>query len=127
MESMVNIRTVSSFGYENIVAKQYDKKLETPYDLAIQKGNVSGFLMGFSQLVMFIVFGLIFYLGTLFIRDNDDVTVNDVFTAIFAIMFAGMSVGNNSHFMPDAAAAKNAAANLFLILDSEDESQIQTR
>jgi hypothetical protein len=32
-------------------------------------------------------------------------------------MFAGMTAGNNSHFMPDVGAAKNAAANLFLILD----------
>ena len=67
---------------------------------------------------MFIVFSLIFYLGSIFVRDNADVTVNDVFTAIYAIIFAAMTAGNNAHFMGDAAAAGNAAANLFLILDS---------
>lgn len=35
-------------------------------------------------------------------------------------MFAGMTAGNNSHFMPDTAACKNSAANLFEILDSQD-------
>jgi len=28
-------------------------------------------------------------------------------------MFAGMTAGNNAHFMPDTAACKNSAANLF--------------
>lgn len=28
MEAMINIRTVSSFGYEGIVAKRYDEKME---------------------------------------------------------------------------------------------------
>ena len=50
-----------------------------------------------------------------------------MFTAIYALMFAAMGAGNNAHFMPDAAAAKNAAANLFLILDTEDEDQLQIR
>jgi L-serine deaminase len=48
-----------------------------------------------------------------------------MFTAVYGIMFAGMTAGNNSHFMPDTAACKNSAANLFEILDSEDEEQMQ--
>jgi len=43
-----------------------------------------------------------------------------MFTALYALVFAAFSAGNNAHFMPDAAAANNAAANLFKILDSED-------
>lgn len=61
---------------------------------------------------MYLVFGLVFYLGAIFIRDNN-LTVADVFTAIYSIMFAGMAVGNNSHFMPDIANAKNAASSIF--------------
>lgn len=48
-----------------------------------------------------------------------------MFIAIYAIVFAGMTAGNNAHFMPDAAACKNSAANLFEILDSQDEEQMQ--
>ncbi len=50
-----------------------------------------------------------------------------MFTAIYGIVFAAMTVGNNSHFLPDVGAAKNSAANLFLIIDSEDQDQIQQR
>jgi ATP-binding cassette subfamily B (MDR/TAP) protein 1 len=88
--------------------------------LAKKKGNISGILYGVSQIVMFIVFALIFYIGTLFIRQYNLQFV-DVFTAIYAIVFAAMTTGNNSQMMPDAAAGKNSAANLFAILDEKDE------
>jgi hypothetical protein len=61
---------------------------------------------------MFIIFALIFFIGTIFIRDAG-VTITDVFTAIYAITFSAMTAGNNSHFLPDIGAAKNSAANLF--------------
>ena len=118
MEAMINIRTVSSFGYEGVIADKYDQKMEEPYKLAINRGNFSGFFFGLSQIVMFTIFGLLFYLGSIFVRDNEDVTVADMFTAIYAVLFAGMTAGNNAHFMPDAAACKNSAANLFQIQDS---------
>ena len=65
---------------------------------------------------MYVVFALVFYLGTIFIRDNN-LSIADVFIAIYSIMFAGMTAGNNAHFMPDVANAKNSAANIFEILD----------
>ena len=125
MEAMINIRTVSSFGYENIVAKRYEERLEKPYKLAIRKGNISGLFYGLSQIVLFVIFGLLFFLGALFVRDNESVEIDDMFTAIYAIMFAGMTAGNNSHFIPDAAACNNSAANIFQIQDSLDEDQMQ--
>ena len=73
---------------------------------------------------MYVVFALIFFLGAVFIRDHN-LYIADVFTAIYSIMFAGMTAGNNSHFMPDVAAAKNSAANIFNIIDSQDEDQLQ--
>jgi ATP-binding cassette subfamily B (MDR/TAP) protein 1 len=93
--------------------------MKEPYRLAIKKGNLSGFFFGLSQIVMFVIFGVLFYLGALFVHDNPNVvTVDKMFTAIYAIMFAGMTAGNNAHFMPDTAACKNSAANLFEIQDS---------
>jgi ATP-binding cassette subfamily B (MDR/TAP) protein 1 len=125
-ESMVNIRTVTSFGYENMILDKYSEKLKVPFEIAIKKGNISGIMFGLSQLIMFVVFALIFYLGAIFIRDNG-VSIADCFTAIYSIMFAGMTAGNNSHFMPDVASAKNSAANIFEILDGEDEDQLQVK
>jgi ATP-binding cassette subfamily B (MDR/TAP) protein 1 len=93
--------------------------------LGIRKGIFSGVLFGVSQFILFLIFGLLFYLGALVVRDNysqDEFFqgVLNMFTAIYGIVFAAMTVGNNSHFLPDVGAAKNSAANLFLIIDSED-------
>jgi hypothetical protein len=65
-----------------------------------KKSILSGFFFGFSQIATFVVFGILFYIGTLFIKENG-VSLLDVFTAVYSIFFAGISMGNNSHFMPD--------------------------
>ena len=61
---------------------------------------VSGFFFGLSQVLNFIVFGLLFYIGTIFMQKYG-VSLLDVFTAVYEIFFAGITIGNNSHFMPD--------------------------
>lgn len=81
-------------------------------ELGVKKGNISGILYGLSQCIMFVCFAVLFYLGAIFIRDNN-LQVEDVFTAIYSIMFAGMVAGNNTQFMPDIGLAKQAAANIF--------------
>ena len=92
--------------------RRYEERLQEPLRLATKKGHIAGICYGISQFIMFIVIALIFYIGTIFIRDNN-LKIADVFTAIYAILFAGMTAGNNSHFMPDVAVSKRAAANLF--------------
>lgn len=124
MESMTNIRTVCSFGYENIIYNKYSTMMEKPYNLAVKNGIVSGFFYGIAQFIMFIVIALIFYIGSLFVQNNG-VHIDKMFTAIFAIFFSAMTVGNNSHILPDMAECKVSAANLFLILDTKDEDQVQ--
>lgn len=112
----MNVRTVCSFGVENTIAKKYEDKLVEPEKFLLKKGQISGLLFGLSQINLFVVFGLIFYIGSLFVRDYG-VKFVDLFTAIFSIVFAAMTTGNNTQFMPDAASSKASAANLFEILD----------
>jgi ABC-type multidrug transport system fused ATPase/permease subunit len=53
--------------------------------------------------------------------------MRDFFAAIFAIMYASMGAGSNNQFMVDVGQAKNAAKNIFKILDSQDEFQINQK
>ena len=69
---------------------------------------------------------IVFYVGAVFCRDID-LSVNDMFRTIFALTFATMGAGNNAAFAGDIGAAKNASANIFEILDSEDEFQKEER
>ena len=53
-----------------------------------------------AQVVNFIAFGFMFFIGTIFMRDFG-VDLLDVFTVVYVILFAGLTIGNNSNFIPD--------------------------
>jgi len=122
MEAVTNIRTVSSFGNDTIILGIYDKKLEKPSQIANRKGIYAGIGFGFSQGLMFCIEGLIFYIGALFYRDIP-ISIDAMFTTIFALMFAAMAVGNNNQFAGDIGLSLNAAQGIFKLLLEEDEMQ----
>lgn len=70
MESMNNIRTVCSFGYENIIYNKYVKLLKVPEQFSVKNGLISGFFYGIGQFIMFLVIAVIFYLGAMFVANN---------------------------------------------------------
>jgi len=55
METVTNIRTVSSFGNDNIILDIFDKKLEEPSKICIKKGIDAGVATGVSQGLMFCI------------------------------------------------------------------------
>ena len=112
METLTNIRTVVSFGVENTVLHKYSRYIDGPQAMLTKNGLISGFFFGFSQVTTFIIFGLLFYIGTIFVRDQGSSLLN-VFTAIYEMFFAGITLGNNTHFMPDINEAKIAASHIF--------------
>jgi len=80
--------------------------------LSIRKGNISGALYGLSQCIMFVIFGLIFWICSLLIKSYG-VTFQQVFNVIYTIMMITFVVGGNSQLMPDMGSSQNSAANLF--------------
>lgn len=48
-------------------------------------------------------------------------TPQEIFTSVFAVVFAAVGLGNNSQMMPDMAKGKTAGASLYEILDTQDE------
>lgn len=100
MESTTNIRTMYSFGYENIIYNKYSRMMKQTFKIGLKNAIFSGLFYGLSQFIVFIVVSLIFYIGSLFIQNNG-VPLKDMFTAVFAVFFSAMVVGNNSHILPD--------------------------
>lgn len=66
-----------------------------------KNGHISGILYGLGQLCIFTSYGVLFYAGALFLKNNLDLDVGDVFTAAFATAFGGMACGNNLVFLID--------------------------
>jgi len=48
MEAVTNIRTVASFGNDNIILDIFDKKLVEPIKLTKKKGTDAGIALGIS-------------------------------------------------------------------------------
>jgi hypothetical protein len=80
--------------------KKYERYLDKPEKMLYRSSVISGFFFGLSQIITYITFGILFYIGTIFIRDYGASLVN-VFTAVYSIFFAGVTIGNNSNFLPD--------------------------
>jgi ATP-binding cassette subfamily B (MDR/TAP) protein 1 len=112
MESLTNIRTVVSFGVENTVQNKYERYLDKPQESLQKSAIISGFFFGLGQVVNFIAFGFMFFIGTIFMRDFG-IELLDVFTVVYVILFAGITMGNNSNFLPDIGEAKLSAAHIF--------------
>ena len=47
-DSIMNYRTVASFGNENQIIKDYDRLLQGPVNIATKKCHIIGFVFGFS-------------------------------------------------------------------------------
>lgn len=50
-DSILNYRTVASFGNEELILKDYDKFLDGPMRVCAKKSHLIGFVFGFSQFV----------------------------------------------------------------------------
>jgi ATP-binding cassette subfamily B (MDR/TAP) protein 1 len=122
-ETVVNMRTVASFGKESVILKSYENKLAYPLKMGTKKGHISGAVFGLSNLAMFCTYAIVFYVGAVF-NKNIGLSFRDMFISIFGVMFAAMGSGNASQFMPDVGAATAACISIFEILDLKPEIDI---
>jgi hypothetical protein len=95
--------------------------LEEPQNIGCRKAHIISFVFGFSQFTQYAVFAALYYFGALFITkaenpENPDL-VNNVFTAIFAMMFGAMGAAQGSQFGPDMGKGKAAANKIFAMID----------
>jgi hypothetical protein len=82
-------------------------------------------MFGFAQTMISCLLSLVFFCGALMIQHNI-VTVLDLYTAIYAIMFAGVQTGGNILFLTKLSASKNAAACFFETILPQLDSMAQS-
>ena len=117
-EAVNNMRTVASFGNEAKIMNNYCQKLALPLKNAISNGHKSGFAFGFGQMMLFLVYAIIFLVGGAFMRDSS-LKFKDLFQSIMGIMFAAFGTSNALAFAPDVGSAKASAVNIFEIFDTK--------
>ncbi|XP_072995529.1 ABC transporter B family member 4-like isoform X1 [Typha latifolia] len=119
-DAVSSIRTVSSFCAEKRVLDTYNRKCEAPMKQGIWQGIISGVGFGFSFLMLYLTYGLCFYVGAKFVFDGK-ATFTEVFRVVFALVMATIGVSHASALVADSTKAKESAASIFAIIDRKSK------
>ncbi|CAL4975601.1 unnamed protein product [Urochloa decumbens] len=106
-DAVGSIRTVASFCDEKRVVATYNEKCETLRKQGIRSGIVGGLGYGFSFLILYLTYGLCFYVGAQFV--------------FFALALASIGVSQTSALASDATKARDSAISIFSILDRKSK------
>lgn len=119
-DAIVNYKTVQSFGHEDLIVKKYVEML-SPIKANSNCAHLGvAFGFGFSQLMQFAIFAGLFYFGAIFMeRDYPEVKSENVFIAMFSIMFGAQQMGTAFAMGPDAGKGELASQRVFRIVESE--------
>ncbi len=101
-----------SCGLEKKICDHYSEELNSALKVSIKYGNISGMLFGVGQTLISCTFAVIFLIGAYLIK-NGITTIQDIYTSIFAVMFAGVQAGGNLYFLGQLSAAKMGACIYF--------------
>jgi len=77
---------------------------------------LSGIAFGFSQAVIFWIWGMSFYYGAWLVT-RGVTTFNDVLRSIAAVLLSGIIIGQSTQLAPDVGKARLAAAAIFTLYD----------
>jgi ATP-binding cassette subfamily B (MDR/TAP) protein 1 len=115
-DSVLNYTTVASFANEHVLIDKYRANLLVGVNKEVKKCYISGFLFGFSQFMQFGMYTILFWSGAQFVK-NYNVDGQDLFTAIYIMMFASMGAGQAQQHGPSAGLGILAAAKIYDIID----------
>ncbi|RCV26909.1 hypothetical protein SETIT_5G283500v2 [Setaria italica] len=119
-DAISSIRTVASFCAEKRVMAIYDHKCEASKNQGVRTGMVGGLGFGFSFMMMYLTYGLCFYVGGQFVRHNKS-TFADVFKVFFALMLATIGISQTSALASDSTKAKDSSVSIFALLDRKSK------
>lgn len=113
--SIMYLKTVKSCHLEGPICKKYSQELKDVLKHSIKYSNISGIMFGVGQTLISCTFGVIFLVGALLIQ-RDIINTQDLYTAIFAVMFAGVQAGGNLFFLGQLPASKLGASIYYKII-----------
>lgn len=116
-ESVTNYRTIMSFANEELIMKYYSQTLNAPFKSGIKRSHVSGILFGYSQFSQWLVYGLAFFLAAVFLENDLLSGPDDMFKAIYCLLFGAYGAGQAQSFAPDIVKAMASSHSVYRILD----------
>ncbi|KAL1914597.1 uncharacterized protein VTP21DRAFT_8128 [Calcarisporiella thermophila] len=117
-EAIREIRTIASLGAEQAFEKKYTGYCQVPHSFAMKKAFITSIGFGLSQGVNYLVQILGLYLGARFIHSGE-MTSQQVAVVLFTVVWSSLGVSQFSGQMSRFVKAKQAAINLFELLDKK--------
>lgn len=94
------------------------KELLLPVNKLAKRGYLKiGFAFAFSQFATYFVMAAMFYAGGVLMKNDPSLNPEDVFIALFVIIFGASQAGSASAFGPDMGKATGAADRIFAIIE----------
>lgn len=115
-EVISSIRNATAFGTQDKLAKQYEVHLAEAEKWGIKLQMILGVMVGGMFGIMFMNYGLGFWMGSRFLVDHE-VNVGQVLTILMAILIGSFSLGNVAPNGQAFTSALSAAAKIFSTID----------
>ncbi|KAF9912885.1 Multidrug resistance protein 1 [Linnemannia zychae] len=119
-EAIAHIRTVVSLAKEDVFEARYFEVTKEPHKYAIHKALFSSFGYAMSQGVTFWSYSIGFYGGYRLVEANI-IDWGKMFDCMFAIVFLAVSLGHITSELPKYAKGKQAAINIYELLDKDTQ------
>jgi ATP-binding cassette, subfamily B (MDR/TAP), member 1 len=119
-EAVDNVRTIAGLGVQPCFISKYEDKLAVPLASGRKSAIVAGVAFGFAEASMFGLWAIAFWTGAKFIEQGHCDFLG-LMRAVNGLLFAGMTLGNVSIFMPDIGKSRLAATKIFRLLDRVSE------
>ena len=117
-ESIVNTKTIFCYNMQDKVVNLYTKQILNGEKTINKSSFINGILFGLSQFFMFVTYAIIFYAGASFINSGT-LTIQNMFRAIFVLLFAGFGLGQAQQFVGDMGKSKAAVVSIFTTIDEK--------
>ena len=121
-EVCTNMKTVNSLNAAIHLRDRFFEVIEKEVVISITKVSINSVIYAVGQFGMFAVYALTFYAGSEFVTKYG-LRFEDLFTALFAIIFAAFGAGMSQQFAGNVGEAQMAAKKIFEYLDVQNKVQ----
>lgn len=118
-DTIVNYKTVQSFGHEDAIYEMYEKILLPNLSKSKIFSVKLGFALGLAEAVKFAIMGGLFWIGAEIIEyyGPKEIDVEAVMGSILLLMFSMMNAATAASTAPDLGRANASVDKVFDILD----------
>ncbi|XP_051135948.1 ABC transporter B family member 19-like [Andrographis paniculata] len=110
-----SVRTVATFGTQESIVQSFDQALAEPQRTSMQKSQLLGLVLGFSQGAMYGAYTLTLYFGAVLVKEQHT-DFGTVYKIFLILVLSSFSVGQLAGLAPDTSMAVSAIPAVFDIL-----------